>query len=224
VNLVLVIALVWLILAGFTLVLLRAAAMGDRADERRRREHRARRASETRRRTGRAAVVAVALPFAGVTAPDASAGGCAGARSVPDPTGPEVTLCVINAERRSRGLGPLSTNGRLGRAARHHAADMVARRYFAHTSPGGSTVAARLRHVGYTSGCRSWSAGETLAWGSGDQVTPGSRVSAWIRSRPHRRILLSRAFREAGVGIAAGAPDGSRTGFTYTAEFGRRRC
>jgi uncharacterized protein YkwD len=55
-------------------------------------------------------------------------------------------------------------------------------------------------------------------------VTPGSRVSAWIRSRPHRQILLGRTFREAGVGVAAGAPDGSRTGITSTAEFGRRRC
>ena len=100
---------------------------------------------------------------------------------------------------------------------------MVARGYFAHTSPGGSTFGARLQHVGYASGC-AWSAGETIAWGAGGSATPASRVSAWIRSRPHRQILLNPAFREVGVGIVAGAPDRSGAGFTYTAEFGRRRC
>ena len=41
---------------------------------------------------------------------------------------------------------------------------------------------------------------------------------------PHREILLSPVFREAGVGIAAGVPGGSARGFTYVAAFGRRRC
>ena len=134
-----------------------------------------------------------------------------------------MVLCLINAERRSRGLAALSGNGRLARAARHHAADMVARGYFAHTSPGGSTFAGRIHHVGYAARCRA-SAGETIAWGAGGSATPRSRVTAWMRSLPHRRILLDPAFREAGVGIVAGAPDRSVAGFTYTAEFGRRRC
>jgi hypothetical protein len=224
-NLILVIVLVWSILAGFALVLFRAAALGDRADERRLRERRARRAAEARRRAGRAAVVAaVAVPLAGASPPDAGAAGCAGARSDPGRSGPDVTLCLINAERRSRSLATLAVNGKLARAARHHAADMVARGYFAHTSPGGSTFAGRIHHVGYAAGCRAWSVGETLAWGTGDQATPASRVAAWLRSRPHRRILLEPAFREMGVGIVAGVPDRSEAGFTYTAELGRRRC
>ena len=58
----------------------------------------------------------------------------------------------------------------------------------------------------------------------GARTTPASRVSAWMRSGPHREILLSPVFREAGVGIAAGVPGGSAPGFTYVAAFGRRRC
>ncbi len=80
-----------------------------------------------------------------------------------------------------------------------------------------------MQRVGYASGC-AWSAGEMLAWGAGGSATPASRVSAWIQSRPHRQILLKRAFRDVGVGVVAGAPDGSAAAFTYTAELGRRRC
>jgi hypothetical protein len=44
----------------------------------------------------------------------------------------------------------------------------------------------------------------------------------WVTRRYF--ALLDRSFREVGIGIVAGAPDGSPGGFTYTAEFGRRRC
>ena len=168
-------------------------------------------------------VIAVALLILGTGAPDAGAQGCANAHSAPGRAAPQATLCLINAQRRARNFAPLSVNRRLARAARHHAADMVARRYFSHVAPGGGSVLARLQRVGYPGGC-GWKAGETLAWSAGGgQATPAARVSGWMRSRPHRRLLLSRGFREAGVGIAAGAPNGS-AGFTYAVELGRRRC
>jgi Cysteine-rich secretory protein family len=189
---ILVIALVWSIVAGFALALLRAAAQGDRATERQARERRARRGAEARRHSGRVALVVVALPLIGVNPPDASASGCAGADSPPARSGPAVTLCLINAERRVRGLPALAANGRLARAARGHAADMVARGYFAHTSPGGITFAARLRQVGYMARC-AWPAGETLAWGAGEHGTPASRVAAWSTAARTARSCSRRA-------------------------------
>ena len=99
---------------------------------------------------------------------------------------------------------------------------MVARGFFFHDAPGGVSFVDRLRRVGYPR-C-AWSSGETLAWGAGAGVTPASRVSAWMHSPPHRWILLSPGFRDAGIGIAAGVPGGSARGFTYVAAFGRRRC
>jgi uncharacterized protein YkwD len=152
----------------------------------------------------------------------ANAQSCRGARSATAPPG--TTLCLINQERRGRGLAPLSANTTLARAARRHAADMVLRGYFSHVSPDGLTFVDRLRKVGYVRSSCAWNAGETLAWGTGAQATPASRVAAWMNSPPHRAILLGRAFREAGLGIVAGVPGNRGAGATYVGEFGRRRC
>lgn len=223
---ILVIAATWLFLLVLALAILRTAGMAERAAERRLNEARAPRpASERRRRTVTTAVVAAALPFAGAAAAasDADAQTCRGARSAPTAGAPSVTLCLINVERRARGLAPLHANARLARAAQRHAADMVARAYFSHVSPSGRSFGDRLRRAGYARQC-AWWGGETLAWGTGSMRSPASRVSAWMHSPPHRAILLGAGYREAGIGIAAGAPTGGSSGATYVGEFGRRRC
>jgi uncharacterized protein YkwD len=45
-------------------------------------------------------------------------------------------------------------------------------------------------------------------------------VKAWMESPGHREIILTRAFREAGVGIAMGVPSGRGSGATFTMDFG----
>ena len=223
---ILAIALAWLFLFVLALAILRAAGNAERAAEARLRAARSRQvAAERRRRTVPTAVVIAALPLAGsaVLAADADAQSCRGARSAPAAGAPSATLCLINRERRARGLPSLTANTRLARAAQRHARDMVAHAFFSHVSPSGRTFSYRLRKVQYARGC-PWSGGETLAWGSGAMVTPASRVAAWMNSPPHRAILLSRAFREAGIGIAKGTPADAASGATYVGEFGRRRC
>jgi uncharacterized protein YkwD len=152
----------------------------------------------------------------------AEAQGCRGARSLKAPAGP--TLCLINVQRRTRGLAPLSTNATLVGAARRHASDMVLRNYFSHVSLTGATFTVRLRRNGYLRSTCSWSAGETLAWGIGARATPAATVAAWMHSPPHRAVLLGRSFREAGIGAVGGVPGNPSTGVTYVGEFGRRRC
>ena len=171
------------------------------------------------------AVMVAALPLAGasVGVDDADAQSCRGARLAPGGLAPTATVCLINAERRARGLAPLVANARLGRAARRHAADMVARDFFSHVSPSGSSFADRLRRVGYVRGC-AWSGGETLAWGAGSQATPASRVRGWMNSPPHRAILLNAGYREVGIGVVRGSPTNAGAAATYVGEFGRRRC
>ena len=233
-DVVLVVALVWLFLLLVALAILRTAGRADREAERRLREEAQRTArtrADARRRARTTAVMVLALPLAaaaaGSGAPDAIAEGgesrCANAHSAPGPAGADATLCLINAARDAHGLAPLAAEERLARAARRHAADMVARAYFSHVTPSGTSFGDRLRRVGYASSC-AWTGGETLAWGTGSKGSPGSRVAAWMRSPAHRLILLDPAYREAGVGIEVGVPGAAEPGFTYVADLGRRRC
>ena len=90
---------------------------------------------------------------------------------------------------------------------------MVSERFFAHTSPRGSTVLSRIRDTTYLRGAPGWSVGENIASGSGTMATPSAIVDAWMESPGHRANLLSPCFRDVGIGIAAG---------TYVTDFGRR--
>ena len=133
------------------------------------------------------------------------------------------TVCLLNDVRAQRGLGRLRTNDRLSAAAGNHSSDMVRKRYFAHTSRSGKDVVDRLNHTGYIPGATSWAVGENLAWGSGARSTPRSIVSAWMNSAGHRHNILSRRFREIGIGVKFDTPVGSYpTGATYTTTFGAR--
>lgn len=163
-------------------------------------------------------LLALSAASLGPAAPAQAA--CTGASALPTSaaTAQGATLCLVNDERRSRGLDPLRSNGRLASAARRHAEDMAARGYFAHDSLDGRSFLDRIRAAGYTSGARSWSVGENLAWGSGERAAPGRIVGAWMDSPGHRQNILSGKYEEIGFGMAVG---GERT--YYATEFGARR-
>jgi uncharacterized protein YkwD len=131
--------------------------------------------------------------------------------------------CLVNVERAERDLPPLSFDARLERAAAGHARDMVARRYFAHESPGGRTVGDRAKKAGYTRGTRYWTLGEVLAWLVRPRPTPVAVVDAWMNSPPHRVVLLHPSFREIGAAFTRGNPRATRgAGATFAAALGRR--
>ncbi len=137
----------------------------------------------------------------------AAAGPCAGAGERSDPAvRRHAVRCLVNNARATNGLPRLRSSSTLARAASRHARDMVRRDYFEHTSPGGSTPATRARSAGY----RGRSIGETLAFAV-PAATPARTVRGWLRSAAHRRILLSPAMRDMGVGIARGAPLAGRS-------------
>ncbi len=168
--------------------------------------------------------IALALPAA------ASAGACANAEIVPAADNlaqvRSATLCLLNVERTSRGLGRLTSERQLRKAAQRYSVKMVRERFFDHVSPAGSTLTSRVR--GGTSYLRgrvsSWSLGENLAWGSDDFATPSKIVRSWMNSPGHRRNILNRRFRQIGIGVAIGAPDDvrGRPAATYTTNFGSR--
>jgi uncharacterized protein YkwD len=134
------------------------------------------------------------------------------------------TVCLINAERTSRGLRALLRNEGLARAALAHARDMVRRAYFAHESRSGATFVDRIRRSGYMRSLGSWRVGENIAWGSGSGATAREIVDSWMSSPPHRANILQRGFREVGLGVAFGAPKAGddSAAATYTTSFGSR--
>ena len=133
-------------------------------------------------------------------------------------------LCLLNQTRRAHGLKPLRANPRLLKAAERHSRSMVDRRYFSHVEPGGLDSLDRVRRTGYLSGARSYACGENLGWGDGPTSGPRSMMRLWMNSAPHRANILTRRFREVGLGGVPGTPVGARAGGgTYTTVFGARR-
>jgi hypothetical protein len=152
-------------------------------------------------------------------APAGASAACAGADvQVADVAAAEHTmLCLLNEYRVSRGAAPLILDVRLARAARAHADDMVARRYFDHYTPEGLGPSERARKQGFPSG-----AGENIAYSS--DVTPQSMFEQWRTSPDHDQNMLDRSYNVVGIGFALGMPradggPGSR-GATGVQDFG----
>jgi uncharacterized protein YkwD len=151
---------------------------------------------------------------------------CNGVEGVPaqtdDAAVSAAVLCLLNGERRDRGLGTLKVNRKLGKAASAQAADMVKREYFSHRNPEGRNSTDRIRSAGYMSGGGRWTVGENLAWGVGELASARGLVNAWMNSPPHRANILKPAYREVGIAIAMGTPkDGKGApGATVATTFG----
>ena len=212
----------WLLAVLIVLSICRAASRADENDAGRRLVRAGRRG------------VSVGLAAAVVTAPgmtgeaDARRQACAN-RNVEFEAAPEqareALVCEIERLRARRDLRRLDSDGRLAKAARRHAADMVDRHYFSHYSPAGADVADRARRTGYAKGGCSWRLGEVLAWGVGGRSSAAATVRAWMNSPDHRRILVSNKYSDLGVGTVAGTPEPAYPhGLTAAAVLGRRHC
>ena len=72
----------------------------------------------------------------------------------------------------------------------------------------------------------TWSVGEALLASQGSAVEADAIVKAWLESPPHRAIILSPAWRDAGIGAmyASSAPGefGGADAIVVTADFGLR--
>jgi uncharacterized protein YkwD len=155
----------------------------------------------------------VTAPAALAACPDADvAAGDAGAVAA--------TLCLLNEQRADHGLGAFTESSTLDRAAGGYAADMVDRRFFDHVSPGGGTMMDRIKAAGWVAP-GSWSAGENIAWGTGELSTPAAIVDGWMHSAGHRANILNGTFTQIGIGIAAAAPQAGVRGDagTYVTDF-----
>ena len=128
-------------------------------------------------------------------------------------------LCLVNAERRKFGRKPLRSSARLTTAAAAHSNDMVRRAFFAHDSPGGPSLGARIKRVKY----RGRLKGENI--GFGFRFNAALIVQGWMNSPPHRANILDPKFRFGGTGIVAAIPlrPAAVPGSTSTMVFGSSR-
>jgi uncharacterized protein YkwD len=131
----------------------------------------------------------------------------------------------INAIRASRGRRPLRISRQLSAAAAFHTSQMGLRGFFEHESANGAEFWKRIERFYPVLPGRSWSVGENIVWGAPDLSASGA-VREWMTSPPHRENLLSRQWREIGLGGAHfdSAPGTYRGGpvTIVTADFGTR--
>jgi uncharacterized protein YkwD len=119
-------------------------------------------------------------------------------------------LREINTSRAAYGRAPVRIDTKLVRAARFHSTDMVRRGFFAH-----GVFTARLRHFGVTDGY----VGEDLGWDSRLASAVHNLLAMWLKSQPHRDVLLGSRYRIVGIGVATGPFEGYAKAIVVTADF-----
>ncbi|MEJ2359578.1 MAG: CAP domain-containing protein [Deinococcales bacterium] len=123
-----------------------------------------------------------------------------------DPALEAALLAATNAARAEHGLGPLTQDEGLARAAREHAAEMAQLDYFSHGSPVAKhdTLQKRLA----LAGCPLVDVAENIVMlgRPGDARAAGRQaVDDWLHSPPHRKNLLNGAYDRVGFGAARDA-------------------
>jgi uncharacterized protein YkwD len=131
----------------------------------------------------------------------------------------------VNLVRRWHGLRPLRASPGLTAAARRHSRDMGLNGYFEHDSHGGAAFWRRIERSYGSHGFARWEVGENIAWSS-PRATAAQVVRLWMRSPAHRANMLSRTWRELGLGAfrvpRAGGAFGGRAVTIVTLDLGLR--
>lgn len=183
---------------------------------------------KVRRRTSRKTVLAIGFAVAGILgawAPPALAcpNSNLGAPNLTTEQARASVVCLINKKRARNHVKPVHESPPLDSAAQAHTNAMTSQNFFSHEGDG--TPASRASNAGYMAGARAWGVGEDLFWGAAKRSTPSATVNAWMNSAVHRSVMLSRSYRQVGIGVLQGSPagaDNTNTG-TYTALFGFRK-
>jgi uncharacterized protein YkwD len=127
----------------------------------------------------------------------------------------EEMVNAVNAQRQASGLPPYQTDDALVRMALAHAQDMVARGYFAHTTPEGITIGGRFEQQGIDA---NWSGENIQRNTQPEDETVREAVNWFMNSPPHRNNILHERFNIIGVGVAEGPPGW----YTFVLEFAGR--
>ncbi len=115
-------------------------------------------------------------------------------------------VSYTNDARASESLAPLVRNSLLDLAAQKKAEDMIAKGYFAHFAPDGTSPWHWIDAVGYEYA----SAGENLAI---DFFDSKDVVGAWMNSPGHRKNIMKQKYAEIGMAVADGVFENRHTTF-----------
>ncbi len=117
---------------------------------------------------------------------------------------PSEVIRLTNEQRAANGLGALTENSSLDGAALAKGQDMLAKDYWAHFAPDGTSPWSFFLKFGY----KYRYAGENLARDFSDA---GSAVAAWMNSPTHRENILNSNYKEIGIGVVEGSLLGADT-------------
>ena len=101
---------------------------------------------------------------------------------------------LLNLDRSSYSLAPLTIDPELSRIARIKSEDMRDNQYFSHTSPTYGNVRGMLDHFGYD----YTAAGENIA----HHATIEKAQAAFLSSPGHRANVLHKRYTKVGLGVA----------------------
>src|SRR3954454_21060303 len=131
------------------------------------------------------------------------------------PGGAERVLVLVNQQRASAGLAPLTMDPQLNASAQAYSEYMGSANFYAHNGPDGSTPLSRMNAAGFP-GVGTW--GENIAAGQSDA---DSVMQAWMNSPGHRSNILNPSFTH--IGISAASVPGSQWKNYWTQDFGVRQ-
>lgn len=116
----------------------------------------------------------------------------------------EKIVSLVNQERISNQLSPLSISAELSTAATQKAADMFTKNYWAHISPTGVSPWQFISSSGYS----YIYAGENLAksFNTSEEV-----VNAWMNSPAHRANILKPEYKDIGISVMNGVLNSEET-------------
>ncbi len=124
-------------------------------------------------------------------------------------------LCFTNYARAKKGLKKLRLHGKLNKASKRKAQDILRCNSFSHTACG--------RQFDYwikRSGYRGCAVGENIAWGSGALGSSRQIFKAWMNSAGHRAAILSSDYRVIGIGKKTGNLSGYSGAGVWVQNFG----
>lgn len=121
----------------------------------------------------------------------------------------------VNDVRLANGLPPYGWSDLLAAAAQRHADDLAAHRLASHTGSDGSTPRQRIAEAGYAAWGNGAVVGENFWTGHGNIQ---DALDWFMGDPPHRENLLSRRYREIGIGVATD----SEGRVYYVLDFGAR--